>query len=592
MSNIIVTISLRNLIRQKRRNMLLGIAIAFGVMILVMAHSFSKGISDIMFNRIAKWAAGHVSINFAEKGNMMRQVFRDKARIMAAVDSAKDGNEVLEIDEGLGIFGRVIGNKKTDNMVLVSIEISKGISKETLKEVEEQYRMIEGDWMDLIDTSVENPVILSKEKADYLQVKKGDILRIRFKTMFGQDQAARATVAGIFKNTSIFMNMVTFMDLNNIKRLMNVEPYETGDILVTVRNPQKNAIPLAEKIYSSLSPDIAVFCGDARYGDRTERAVVYGYRTGDEFKKTVEQNIKLLKGNSKDTFSRDGVLISGYFAGKLGAGTGSTVRVKYRNKFKDIDTEINLKITGIFESAEFKDKNIILVNEDKFYDAYYYNLPKSIREYNWVTVPDKKSKIYSVLSPEWELLPRSKTTEDLQKKMKQIGKRKWKGTVVDVRTMYESASDILKLEAVLNLITFSAVMVLFFIILIGVVNTLRMSIRERTREIGTVRAIGMQKTDVRNSFILETFFLALFSSIAGTAMGFIIMFLLSRIKFTSGDNPFFDMLLVDCHLHFMPTFMGIFLNVMLILVIAVVTAYFPARRAAQLTPSKALRHYE
>ena len=67
------------------------------------------------------------------------------------------------------------------------------------------------------------------------------------------------------------------------------------------------------------------------------------------------------------------------------------------------------------------------------------------------------------------------------------------------------ASEVLKLEQVLNLITIIAVLILFFIILIGVVNTLRMTIRERTREIGTIRAIGMQKKDVRNVFILESF---------------------------------------------------------------------------------------
>ena len=48
--------------------------------------------------------------------------------------------------------------------------------------------------------------------------------------------------------------------------------------------------------------------------------------------------------------------------------------------------------------------------------------------------------------------------------------------------MYEGASDILKLEGVLNSITFIAVLLLFFIILVGVINTLRMTIKERTRK--------------------------------------------------------------------------------------------------------------
>jgi ABC-type antimicrobial peptide transport system permease subunit len=143
---------------------------------------------------------------------------------------------------------------------------------------------------------------------------------------------------------------------------------------------------------------------------------------------------------------------------------------------------------------------------------------------------------------------------------------------------------------VLNIITISAVLILFFIILLGVVNTLRMTIRERTREIGTVRAIGMQRGDVRNMFILETFFLTLFSSGAGLLLGFGAMRLLSLITFTIQDNPL-GMLLVNSHLYFLPTFSGVAGSVLLIIAIAVCTAFFPARRAANMPPAKALGHF-
>ena len=137
--------------------------------------------------------------------------------------------------------------------------------------------------------------------------------------------------------------------------------------------------------------------------------------------------------------------------------------------------------------------------------TYYPNLPRPIESYTGAYVPKKDDPWYRLLSPEWTLLDRTYTTDDYVKKYRDIGRETLKGTFVDVSTMYETASDILKLEGVLKLVTLSAVLVLFFIILLGVVNTLRMTIRERTREIGTVRAIGMQKNDVRDMFILETF---------------------------------------------------------------------------------------
>jgi putative ABC transport system permease protein len=160
----------------------------------------------------------------------------------------------------------------------------------------------------------------------------------------------------------------------------------------------------------------------------------------------------------------------------------------------------------------------------------------------------------------------------------------------DVVTMYEGASDILKLEGVLNLITIIAVLVLFFIILIGVINTLRMTIRERTREIGTIRAIGMQKNDVRNSFILETLLLTAFSCIAGIILGIIVMQILGAIQFNV--DSVLSMILKDKHLYFKLDPLSILGNFVLIMAISGVTAYFPARRAAKMSAVEALRHYE
>jgi ABC-type antimicrobial peptide transport system permease subunit len=163
--------------------------------------------------------------------------------------------------------------------------------------------------------------------------------------------------------------------------------------------------------------------------------------------------------------------------------------------------------------------------------------------------------------------------------------------VVDVRTMYETAEQILKLEGVLNMITLVAVLVLFFIILIGVINTLRMTIRERTREIGTIRAIGMQRTDVRNIFMLETLLLAFFASVAGVLLALGAMGVLSHIPMHLEDNPM-GMFLVSGRLYFIPTLGGVIGDMVLIWVLAGVTAYFPARRAANLSPGAALRHFE
>ncbi len=584
----LIMLSLRNLFRQKRRNILLGTAMALGVMILVIANSFSHGISDIMFNKIMRWVTGQVTVRFNEKGRISRELFRDKARVMAIIKSEPG---VEEADEGVGMFMRAIGNGRSDNIILVGVNTKQGVSKKTMKDVEEAFKLTEGSWKDLENPAIENPVIVSQEKARYLNIKKGDVIRVRFRNMFGQDQAARLTVSGIMKNDNIFMQPVIFLELDRAKELLAYREYETGSIAITMKDPQKNARALADRLHERLKPGLAVIYASVKHGGKKAPAVIFGYKSDDESKKKLATLLKLKSGTLEAAMKKDGVILPAPLAAALGVTAGGTININYERKFEPGPAELNYDVSAVCETSAGLGGNAILVNDEKFYDAYYANLPKDYKLYPAVSAPKEGEAWYGLLSPEWILLKRTYNTDEAVEKYRELGRKKWKGTVVDVSTIYETASDILKLEGVLKLITFSAVLVLFFIIVLGVVNTLRMTIRERTREIGTIRAIGMQKNDVRNLFILETFFLTLFASAAGTLAGFAGIGILSGITMNLQDNPL-GMLLVNGHLYFLPTVSGIAENVLLIVAIAVVTAYFPARRAAKMSPAGALRHFE
>ena len=575
--------------RQKRRNFLLGSAIAFGVTILIVANAFSAGITDVLLNKIVTRVAGHVSIAVNEKGGLYRVIFRDNERMMKIINDNSNG--IREIDEALGVFARVIGKGKSENVILIGINTSQSLSEETRKEIEESFRMLEGDFPDLSRKDVENPVIISETRAKFLNVGVNDIIPARFTNLFGNNDSARLTIVGIVRNDNVFMEGVTFSELSNLKKLMGYQPHEITNLNITIDNPQENAVKLADRLQSALSPNLAVVYGKARIGEQSENATLLGFKSDDESRKILEQHIKFLKGDTKTRFKNSSVWINSTLANKLNIKPGDTFWISYENKFGAKSTKVKYVVDQVFEYPSMTGKNIAFVNEVKFYDTYYDELPKDGGTMAGAYAPAVDDPLHKVTATEWILLPRTSTTEDMQKKMKDIARKKWKGTTVDVRTMYESASDVLQLEGVLNLITLSAVLLLFFIILIGVVNTLRMTVRERTREIGTVRAIGMQKKDVRNTFVLEFLFLALAASLFGIALSFVIIEILEFIEFQLFDNPL-SILLVSGHLYFKPTFMGIVSNIMLIVVIVIATTYLPARKAANLSPSTALRQYE
>jgi ABC-type lipoprotein release transport system permease subunit len=586
----LLTISLRNLLRQKRRNIFLGSAMAFGVMILLAANSFSHGVSDIMFNKIVVYMTGHVGINFNEGSGRRTPIFRDKEWLLGMINKNIDKDQIEDIDEAVGMFTRAIGNGKADNVVVVGIDTSKKVSDKLMEEYMASFNVVEGSYRDLTRTDIENPLILSKQKADSLKVKLKDIIRIKYRNVYGQNQAANAIVAGIMANDNIFMQGVMFVELKNIKKMMGYSPNECGNMHIILKNPVRDAVKTADKMHDALKPGPAFIAGTVT-GTAKSRATVLPFMADDESKKVMRDSFKLTAGRMDDVVAKDGVMISRKLAGATGAYPGFKITITFKPKFSDKEAAFTCKVNGIFKESPATGDNTVFMHESLFYKNFYASLPDLAKDKEKAFIPPDNASFKKAMGNEWVLLDRTATTDDAQKKEAQIAKKKVKAATVDVNTMYETASDVLKLEGALNLITIIAVLILFFIIVLGVINTLRMSIRERTREIGTIRAIGMQKRDVRSIFMLETVSLTFIAAIAGTILSFIVMGLLSLIKFNVVDNPM-GILLLNQHLHFLPTVSGIILNIIFIIIIAALTAYFPAKKAAAMSAADALRHYE
>ncbi len=582
-------LSLRNLFRQKRRNLMLGIAIGLGVTILIMASSFSRGISDIMFNKIVSYVAGHVSVNLNEGFGKRVPVFRDRERLFKIIEANVEKD--AEVDEGLGIFTRAIGNGKADNMILVGVDTTKAITEEQRKEYDESFNVIDGKFEDLGTSSAANAVILSKDRADSLNVKKNDVISIRFRNVFGQNQSERLTVVGVLNNDNIFMQGVMFCELKNVKEMMGYRPYETANIQIKIKNAKENAVVVADRIHAALTPGPAFIAGKVSSGSGASDVTVIPFRGDDDSIKLIGSSFKLVKGKMDDVLMRDGVMISSNLASKLGSAPGREITITYNTKFEKSAVSFKVKVKGVFTPDIKTGDKTIYMHEALFYPKFYDRLPDLKEDAAKAFIPAADASFKPALGNEWELLKRTRNTDEMKKKYAAEARKKIRATTIDVNSMYESASDVLKLESVLNIITISAVLILFFIILIGVVNTLRMTIKERTREIGTIRAIGMQKRDVWGIFMIETSLLSFFASIAGTIFAFILMGLLSLITFNVTDNPL-GILLVSKHLYFLPSFWNVVFNISLILVITMITAFFPARRAANLSSAEALRHYE
>ena len=120
---------------------------------------------------------------------------------------------------------------------------------------------------------------------------------------------------------------------------------------------------------------------------------------------------------------------------------------------------------------------------------------------------------------------------------------------------------------------FLAVLVSIF----GIVNTLALSIHERTRELGMLRAIGMSRRQLKRMIRYESVITALIGAILGTALGVIFAAVVSRPLADEGFGLSYPIL-----------------NLVVILLLAalagVLAAILPARRAAKLEVLEALAY--
>ncbi|HEY6606965.1 MAG TPA: FtsX-like permease family protein [Gaiellaceae bacterium] len=111
--------------------------------------------------------------------------------------------------------------------------------------------------------------------------------------------------------------------------------------------------------------------------------------------------------------------------------------------------------------------------------------------------------------------------------------------------------------------------------LFGIVNTLVLTVFERTREIGMLRAIGMTRRQVRRMVRHESVITALIGAAIGIALGVVLAgLLIARIDFIVLSIPVGQLIIFA----------------VAAIVVGIIAAIFPARRAARLNVLEALQY--
>lgn len=155
---------------------------------------------------------------------------------------------------------------------------------------------------------------------------------------------------------------------------------------------------------------------------------------------------------------------------------------------------------------------------------------------------------------------------------------------------YETTSPVDTLDQVnqvfhfFNLILVGLGSIGMIIAVLGMINTLTVSLLERTREIALMIAIGARPKDMRRLFTTEAILLSLTGGFIGiilaTGLGYTINLVLNQFAMDRGVASRFNI--------FSTSFILVIGMLSLMVLIGVIVSYVPARRAARINPIEAL----
>jgi ABC-type antimicrobial peptide transport system permease subunit len=152
-------------------------------------------------------------------------------------------------------------------------------------------------------------------------------------------------------------------------------------------------------------------------------------------------------------------------------------------------------------------------------------------------------------------------------------------------SVVDTVAQINNLFASFRLILGVVGMVALSVATLGMFNTLTVSLLERTREVGLMKAMGMKSSEVKELFLTESMIMGFYGGLFGLVLGFIAGKLLSIVL--SGIAVVRGVGLIDVSL-IPPTLMVIVL--ILSLVVGIATGYYPAKRATKISALNALRY--
>jgi ABC-type antimicrobial peptide transport system permease subunit len=297
--------------------------------------------------------------------------------------------------------------------------------------------------------------------------------------------------------------------------------------------------------------------------------------------------LDLAEGSLDGLAHGPGILVSQVTAAKLGVRTGDTCTLLL-NTFEGSKNTLSVVVSGIFRDTSFFGYSSYLSIETL---NQALNLPVGSSTEMGLTLedgasaPDAAARLQKALASRLAVVPLLKSKADLDALDDQPPSKTSRYAVMTLDVRLAQIQDILDALVVVSVVLNGLFLI---IVVLGVGNTFRAVLVERTREIGVYRALGMVRARLVGLILTEVAVLAAAGGVVGTLVGTLVLAALTGVDW--GANSLAAMFLRRGHLAWAwPALQagGLFL---VSVIAGALGALGPALKAARWKPVDALRH--
>lgn len=388
-----------------------------------------------------------------------------------------------------------------------------------------------------------------------------DLTELSFKNVFFKRFRTLITILGVSLGVGFVVLLVSIgygVEDLVIAEVTKAQNLNQVDVFPKVGSQLKLNDELVEKVsaISGVSKIYRIknFPGRIDYKGSTVDVVVYGVESGYLENSPVKKVSGEFLNDESDKFS---AIINSEYLKTLGLSTDI------------IGETLNLNVIQSVPESEIEAKNIpatiIGVVEDDSPPVIYLKIG-SVRDYT----EDEYSALSIIVNKESSL-------DFVRKQIESLG--------LETFSIMDTVNQVQQIFTYVRYGLLAFGILAFAIAFLGMINTLTVSLLERTREVGLMKIIGMKKKDIQFLFITESMFIGLLGGIFGILMGILGGYIVSLVVYLLSSSRGVEFMVITSF-----PFATALIVILITTLLSFFTGLYPANRAVKIPTMDAVRY--